>query len=290
MGYAAFFTVSLFWGLTWLAGKIGVSAVPPQFYTSTRFFAAWLLLSAWLTLRGRGLLPPRRLVPGVLAVACLTMMASPGLNFWGLTRTGSSVAAVVNLALTPIALYVVGLIAGEERMSARLNLALALGVLGLALLFAPRVATASADLLGLIAIVVGTSCYATGSVIGRRLLPEFGALKLSAITSLIGGSGLMAVSLAVEHPDASTLAAFASRDAFACWLFMLLGGSLLATPVYFWLLREWGPARSGLYAFVSPVIAVMAGVLVLDERVTAIEAVGMAAMLVATWIALGRRA
>lgn len=287
---AAFGVISLFWGLTWLTGKIGVSSVPPQFFTSSRFLVAGFLLIAWLALRGQTIWPPRAMLPRVVVIACLMMFVSPGLNFWGLGRTGSGVAAVINLALTPMVLYVVGLLTGAERRSASLDLALLLGVVGLALLFVPRLQAQGTDLRGLAAIVVGTSCLATGSVISRPLAGIYGALPLAAVTSVIGGVGLMSVSLAIEHPDGATLAAMATPAVLGSWLFMLLGGSLLATPLFFWLLREWGPARAGLYAFVSPVIAVVAGMAVLDERIDRLEALGMAAMLGATWIALRRRA
>ena len=287
---AAFGVISLFWGLTWFTGKIGVTAVPPQFFTSSRFLVAGLLLSAWLALRGQAVWPSRTDLPRVVAVACLTMLVSPGLNFWGLGRTGSGIAGVINLSLTPMVLYLVGQLTGLERRNAGLDLALALGLLGLALLFAPRLQGLSPDLLGLAAIVVGTSCLATGSVISRPLAGRYGALPLVASSSLIGGVGLMSVSLLIESPDGATLAAMAEPRVLGSWLFLLLGGSLLAMPLFFWLLREWGPARAGLYAFVSPVIAVVAGMLVLDERADPIEALGMAAMLAATWIALRHRA
>lgn len=287
---AAFGVISLFWGLTWLTGKIGVSAVPAQFFTSSRFLVAGIVLIAWFALRGKRIWPPRAQLARVLVIAALMMFVSPGLNFWGLGRTGSGIAAVINLSLTPMVLYVVGLLTGVERRSASLDLALALGLVGLALLFAPRLHTWGTDGWGLAAIVVGTSCLATGSVLSRPLAGVYGALPLAGVTSLIGGAGLMTLSLLIEHPDGATLTAMAQPAVLGSWLFMLFGGSLLATPLFFWLLREWGPARAGLYAFVSPVIAVVAGMLVLDERVDLLEALGMGAMLVATWIALRRRA
>jgi drug/metabolite transporter (DMT)-like permease len=42
------------------------------------------------------------------------------------------------------------------------------------------------------------------------------------------------------------------------------------------LIAVWGPARAGSYAYVSPIIAVLLGVLVLGEHVALRDAVGMA--------------
>lgn len=282
--------MSLIWGLTWIAAKAGISVVPPLFFTSTRFIAAGLLLALWLRATGVALLPPAGLRLRVIAVAGLTVLVSPGLIFWGLARTPSGLGAVVNLTLIPIGLYLIGRAAGEENRSRRLNLALALGTLGLALLFAPRIGgDLAADAWGLTAIVAGTFAYAWGAVIGRPATRGYAAVPMSAATMLIGGTGLLLVSLALERPDAATIAAFGAPVVLAGWLFLLAGGSLVAYTLYLWLLREWGPVRSGLYAFVSPIIAVLAGAVLFEERFGATELAGMAAMLAGTWMALRRR-
>ncbi|MFX9862949.1 EamA family transporter, partial [Acinetobacter baumannii] len=67
---------------------------------------------------------------------------------------------------------------------------------------------------------------------------------------------------------------------------LLLGGSLVAYTIYLRLLRDWGPARAGAYAFVSPVIALALGAAVLGEQVGPWEASGSARRLVAAWLAL----
>jgi drug/metabolite transporter (DMT)-like permease len=54
------------------------------------------------------------------------------------------------------------------------------------------------------------------------------------------------------------------------------------------LLRDWGAFRAGLYAFVSPVIAVLIGYAFAAERIDMAEAVGMAVTLAATALALGK--
>ena len=75
---------------------------------------------------------------------------------------------------------------------------------------------------------------------------------------------------------------------FAGWLFLVVFGSLVAFTIYLRLVRDWGASRAGLYAFVSPAIAVATGVLVSGERLRPSELVGMAIMLLATWFALSR--
>ena len=73
------------------------------------------------------------------------------------------------------------------------------------------------------------------------------------------------------------------------WLWLTFAGSLGASIIYFLLVRDWGASRAGTYAFVSPVIAVLLGSVVLDERLDAMQALGMALMLGGAGLSLRRR-
>ncbi|MBM3602091.1 MAG: EamA family transporter [Alphaproteobacteria bacterium] len=299
--FSAFILISVIWGSSWIVGKVAVSAVPPLFFISLRFIAAGGLLMLGLAalhlLSLRPLvLPPTGTRWRVAALAAIAVMTSPGLIFWGLVRTPSGMGAVVNMTLIPLSLYLFGLLLGEEKRRPRYDAALALGAFGLALLFAPRVMrgieAAATDLddaaviVGLIAIVAGTFCYGLGAVLVRPAMQSLPPFELNAVTSLLGGAGLLLVSLVLEQPGSAELAALADPLVLACWLYFVVFASIVAHTTYLWLLRVWGPVRSGLYAFVAPIIAVIAGWAVLSERFGALEVAGMAAMLAATWIAI----
>jgi len=76
--------------------------------------------------------------------------------------------------------------------------------------------------------------------------------------------------------------------AFVGWLWLLLPGSLGATLIYFLLVRDWGASRTGTYAFVSPVVAVVIGMWLFGERVTFFDVVGIVLMLSAAGMVLRR--
>jgi drug/metabolite transporter (DMT)-like permease len=67
---------------------------------------------------------------------------------------------------------------------------------------------------------------------------------------------------------------------------LTLGGAVFAFTIYLRLLRDWGPARAGAYAFVTPLVAVLLGRLVYREPFGLSETVGSALMLAAAAIAL----
>ena len=136
------------------------------------------------------------------------------------------------------------------------------------------------------ATVVGTLAYCAGSIISRGLLRTRDVLSVSGLLSAIGGMGLAVLSLMFEPVGLGTIAAFLTPPVIASWLFLALGGSVAAFSIYLTLLRDWGPRRAGLYAFVSPVIAVVLGVTVFGEPFGIFEVAGSVIMLGAAGFAL----
>ena len=61
---------------------------------------------------------------------------------------------------------------------------------------------------------------------------------------------------------------------------------MIAFTIYLGLLPDWEPSRAGLYAFVSPVIAVAVGVGVFEEPFGVFETAGSLIMLGAAALAL----
>jgi drug/metabolite transporter (DMT)-like permease len=281
------------WGTTWIATKAGVTVVPPLFFAGTRFLAAAVLLIGWRLLKDQPLGVARAELPRLMAMALLLVTFTYAPLFWGIQHVSSGLAAVVNLALMPVALLAIGVACGEERFDVRQALAIALGVGGLIVLFGPALSwggMGSMQLLGIGGIVAGTLAYALGSVVARPLLRVYAPTHLAGLTNLIGGTALLAGSFLFEPGAAQALTGRWGAAAWSGWAFLLIFGSLLAWVFYLRLLRDWGPVRAGTYAFISPTIAVLLGILVFDERLTVSDVVGMAIMLSAAWLAHRARA
>jgi drug/metabolite transporter (DMT)-like permease len=113
-------------------------------------------------------------------------------------------------------------------------------------------------------------------------------LALTMVQAAIGGAALLGLSLALEPLSRDTLDAFLAPAAIGSLLFLLLLGTIVAYTIYLVLLREWGTMRAGLYAFVSPIIALGTGAWLFGEAIGWLEIAGAALMLVAAAMALIR--
>ncbi len=288
--FVAFAAMCLVWGTTWLAAKAGVNAVPPCFFVATRFIVAGPVLLGWARLRGQLSPVPARDLPRLVAVTLLMVTATYALLFWGVVFVSSGLAAILDLSFMPIALLGIGLLLGEERFSLLRAVGIALGVVGILVLFGPKAMAGGraggAQLAGGAAIIASSLVYSLGSVLARPLLRRYPPVLLSGVTTLGGGLVLLAGSLLLEPGATRAASLHWGRAAWAGWLFLVLFGSLVAYTIYLHLIRVWGPSRAGSYAFVSPVFAVLLGALVFGEQVGAGEVTGMVVMLAGAFLAL----
>lgn len=284
---ALYLLVCLIWGITWIAAKAGVNTVPPLLFGATRFVAAGVILSAILAMRGALPMPARADLPRLMAVTLLIMTACYGLLFWGLQHVSSGLAGVLEMSLTPVALLGFALWLGDERFSAVRASSIGLGVVGIVVLFAPEAKVSGGlGIAGMAAVSGAAIVYGWGAVLSRPLMSRYSSSWLAAFTMLVGGALLLLVSFVTEPRALTMLRQPWPTAAIAGWLFLVLFGSLIGYTIYMHLLRVWGSSRSGTYAFVSSVVAVIAGHLVFDEPITLPRLAGMAILLVAAWLAI----
>lgn len=283
-----FALMCLIWGSTWLAMKFGVASVPAVFYGGTRFNLAGsaLLLFAWL--RGEVRRLGQHELGRLVLVQLLMVVLTYAPLFWAIRHIPSGLTGVLNLALVPVSLLGFGIALGEERWNLGRAAALGFGCAGLAVLFGPQVMVPG-DSLGLLAaaaVVLSAAVYSLGSVIARPLTRAMSAVFMSGLTLLPGGLVLTLGALVLE-PGALEAARFDwDIAAWLGWLFLVVFGSLVAFTTYLRLIAVWGPARAGSYAYVSPVIAVVLGMLVLGEQVGLSDGLGMALLLAAAFYSL----
>ena len=283
----------LVWGLTFLPVKIAAEHVPPIFFAAARFVVAGPLLLAWA---GRDALRvPADARWRLGGTALLVNTACYSLVFWGTAHAPSGLAAIVNLSSIPIWSLLASRLVEGTRITRRHVAAVGLGLLGLCFLFWTRAAGGPdagkrdpLELWGLASVALGTLAYCTGAVLTRAIAPAIPTLTLAGWQSTIGAVGLVALSLLIEPVALSHVAALVSWPTAPALAFIVVAGSLIGFTIYLRLLRDWGAFRAGLYAFVSPVIAVGAGVAILAEPFGWAEGLGALMMFGAAAIALRR--
>lgn len=192
----AFAIIYFVWGSTFFAIRVGVSEIPPLLMAAMRFAVAGSVMFPW-ALAQREALPRPREWASLFLVALLIFVVDYGLLFWAERRVLSGVAAVVAATIPAFIAVAEIFVLRTQRMSWRLGLALAVGVVGVAVLTGvggARFGRAAIDAVGASALVVASASWAIASVLTRKLpLPQSKAMS-SGAQMLAGGLMLAAAS------------------------------------------------------------------------------------------------
>lgn len=286
-----FLILCVVWGTNWLAMKAGVSAVPPGIFSGLRWTLAGTVLLSFRAARRQPVLVSLLVAGRIFWLSVLMIAFNAVIMLYGLRHIPSGLGSVISSALTPIALLGFSVAMGQERFQRQHLYALGVGLAGILLLFGPQAISGRLDtagLLGVAGVVAGTTSYCLASVLSRPMMRTLPPAQMVGLTNLMGGLVLIVGSLAFEPGAWAALRFNWGWEAWAGWCFLVLAGSLGATVIYFFLVRDWGASRTGTYAFVSPVIAVLLGMTVFGEQVHLTDAAGMALMLSAAGLVLRR--
>lgn len=277
----AFVVLSLVWGSTYLFIKVGVGYWPPVLLAATRNLLACaavvLVLAAAAVFRRHAThLPDRRgwLPPAVFAVFQGTAFA---LIFWAEQYITSGQTAVL-IAANPIITLPLARFWLKEPLQRQHYIAVALGVLGVALVATTREGSGfegsgGLRLLAQGGVLLAAFCYAFSLLYSRKYLRGDKYVN-TAIHLGTSGLYLLLLSLLLE-PSGSRRVDLDARGVVAL-LYLALLGSALAYWLLFYLIENLGPVEVSYNTLVSPVVAVLLGVAVLGERLTPMVVLGTA--------------
>jgi drug/metabolite transporter (DMT)-like permease len=135
----------------------------------------------------------------------------------------------------------------------------------------------SGNATGIVVILLASASWSVGSFLSGRIAMPANTFAASTVEMLAGGLGMIAVGTVVgERID---FAAVSGRS-WAALAYLVLVGSLVGFTAYTWLLGNAPISLVSTYAYVNPVVAVVLGVLVLQEQVTVQILVGGLVILV----------
>jgi drug/metabolite transporter (DMT)-like permease len=281
---AAFASIYVIWGSTYLAIRYAVETIPPFIMGGVRFLISGAMLYLWA--RSRGAPRPTRLHwrNAVIAGGFL-LLGGNGAVVWAEQFVPSGLTALL-VSILPFWLVIIEWIRPPRRRpSAAVLVGLVLGFVGIIVLVGPSDVGGHGDVmpLGALVLILGSLSWAIGSFWSRDAqLPESGLLTTGM--EMIGGGALLLVvgTLAGEfsHLD---IRGISNASAFGL-LYLVTFGSLLGFTSYIWLLDKVSPARLGTYAYVNPIVAVLLGWAIAGERLSI--RTGVAAAIVICAVAL----
>jgi drug/metabolite transporter (DMT)-like permease len=252
------------WGSTWLFIKLGLNDLPPFTFAGVRFvFASAILITIILA---RGVRWPRKrnewLV--IAVVGWLQFSLNYGLVFWGEQHISSGLAAVLQSTFPAFGMVLAHLYLPEERITAKRVIGVLFGVAGVIVIFSNQLTIAGKGaLLGSIALVMSALCGSYGNVLVKAYGTQIDPFVLAAGQMVFGFPPLLALGIATEG---NPFRIHWTPTAILALAYLVIIGSVIAFTLFYWLVRHMDVTNTMLISLVTPVIAVILGMIVLHER------------------------
>lgn len=252
------------WGSTWLFIKLGLADLPPFTFASIRFIIASAIVFSIIRIRGIEL-PRARSDWLLLAVTgILSFGFNYGLVFWGEQYITSGLAALLQATTPAFGLVFAHFNLPGERLSWTKIGGVVLGVCGVAVVFSNQLAVAGRQALaGCVALLLSSIFVAYSNVLVKKHGKKLNPAIMTAGQMLFGLLLLLAASITLEG---NPLRYHWTPMAVIALLYLAVVGSVIAFLLYYWLILNMDVTKSMLIALVTPVVAVILGMIVLNEE------------------------
>ncbi|MEZ2367599.1 DMT family transporter [Bacillus sp. RCC_6_1] len=278
--------VCIIFGTTFLTIKIGIEAgAPPLFSAGIRFFLAGIILMIIFKLKRKEIMPHIFSKRIMYAGFCLTFMTFASL-YWSEQYISSGLAAVLS-ATGPMMILLIQAKRNREKLQKEQLVALVIALIGVIFVSLPGMHQQVSFIWSIACsvLVIGELFYGIGSIRSKEILSDLSNVSpflINGIQMFYGGILLLIASIIVEQPNVTVLTSWSVQ-----WpiLYLIFIGSIGGHGLYYWLLSKTNPVFPSTWLYVSPLIAIIVGYIILGEPLNPTMGMGACLILIGVFLA-----
>ncbi len=270
------------WGSTWLAIRFGLKSLTPVFSAGTRFIIASMVIFLLLKIKKIRVQTDGRSVKLYLLMGFFSFVIPFGLVYWGQQFVPSGLAAVLFAVYPFFVLLFSFILLKSEEIGKNKIAGMILSFAGIVTIFSDQLGgDLTSYVAGMIAIVLSGIMQASIAVIIKRYGQHLNPLSMNFIPMLIAGIVMFFAGLLLE--DTSKLKF--DNNAVLSVLYLAIFGSVVTFTSYYWLLKRMNIVVLSLIAFITPVVALFLGWIVMGEYLETHQVTGSVMVLLGLLIA-----
>jgi drug/metabolite transporter (DMT)-like permease len=270
-----------FWGTTWIASKEAVSHNVPalQVCAIRQLLGGAIYLIYFLATKHPW--PKGKQWGTILMLSFLNFMLSNGLSTWGVQYISSGLGAIIG-AIFPLWLVIIALFGGKKLPQKEI-LGLVLGFGGVCIIFYDHLKDfGNTDFrFGIIISVAATISWAVGSLYTKKHAAGFNPYFSLGLQMLISSMALFGVTGAIGN-----MVSFNAIPLNAWWAisYLVIIGSVLTFIAFIYCLQRLPTSLASLYAYINPVVAVLLGAAIFQEKLNIYIAIGGAVTIAGVYL------
>jgi len=258
------------WSFAFVAGKIGVTDCPSLILLTARFSLAGILILGASALRGEALSLSWRdaAVFAVLGVANNALYL--GLGYTGLQSVSAGLAGLI-VSTNPVFTAVLAALLLKDALTWRKIVGLLLGVTGVSFIVWHRMSVGTDSWHGILFMLASLASIVVGTILFKLLTPKGSLWVGNGVQNL--AAGIVLLPIAFTFADISDVVP--STRLLGAFAFLVLGGSILASLLWFHLLKVCGATAASAYHFLMPPLGMLFAWIVLGEHVEIRDLLGI---------------
>lgn len=263
--------VCFFWGTTWIASRQGVLHMPALQLAGIRQLLGGLCYVFFFSLRGEKW-PNKKQWQVIIVLGVLNFLLSNGLTTWGVKYISAGLGSIIG-ATFPLWLVVINLFSAKAKLPVKAILGFLIGFSGICVIFYEHLNDFlnAGFRLGIILSFLGTTSWAFGTVYTKKEAQNFNPYFSLGLQMCIAGTGLLTISGLTGNTLPVTEIPWQSWAAIG---YLVIFGSVISFIAYLYALQNLTAEQTSIYAYINPVVAVLLGWLIFDERLTIYIAIG----------------
>jgi drug/metabolite transporter (DMT)-like permease len=276
---AMLLALAAIWGSSFMLIEIALRDLDPATVILLRVGSAAVALAVYVPLDGMSFAPLRPLVWPLALMGVLNTALPFYLITWGQQYIDSGLAAILN-ASAPLFTALLALAVDQAQRVTGLRLAgVILGFGGIVALVGFEPEGGQRAVLGSLAVVAASACYALGALYAGK--------RFAGLPPLLVAVGTLVWATLLTLPPGLAAASSFGWETLLSVLFLGIAATAVGYLLYFGLIAGAGASRAILVTYLVPSMALVYGAVFLDEEVSALALGGLA--LVLAGVALGTR-
>ena len=264
------------WGSTWLAIKVGLGSLPPLTFAGIRFFIAWGILLTYAVAR-KIEFPRDKGIWRVMLFLSLTQITVPyALTFWGEQYMTAGLTALLFATLPFFVVVFAHFLIPGESVTAWKLVGMLVSFVGVTIIFSRELMFTVSSFWGGVAVIAAAGSAACANVVGKKYSAYINSTVNVVVQMGVGAVLLTAAGVVLER---GVPLDFGETSIFSV-LYLAVAGSVYGFLALYWLFTRMEVTRISLFTFITPIVAVLLGWLMLGERVDPNVAVGGSLILV----------
>jgi Permeases of the drug/metabolite transporter (DMT) superfamily len=259
----AYISVCIFWGSTYLAIRIGVGELPPMFFAGIRFLIAGSLVLIFAYIKGMEFPKTFTEVRKISIVGILLLFVCNGSMVWAEQVVPSNIAAIL-AATVPLFMALIEFVIWGKKINIRALSGLLVGFGGVVVLMTYHSSVAQFNIKYIMLILFSTFIWAVGSIYSQTFKASGNIITHIGIQMLAASIILLVTAMFLGEFSRIHI----GLKGAAATAYLVVFGSLIGYSCYIYILKKWPSAKAGTYAYVNPMVAVLLGVIILNEPVT----------------------